>query len=85
MPALSIRSRLFLGFGAVAALLILSVIASSLLLGTVDRRSRVSIGQHLPAAEQSLAMAQQFNGSLATLYGFLLTKDPAAKPVLAAQ
>ena len=85
MPAPSIRSRLFLGFGAVAALLALSVIASSLLLGTIDRRSRVSIGQHLPAAEQSLAMAQQFNGSLATLYGFLLTKDPAAKPVLAAQ
>jgi len=85
MSALSIRSRLFLGFGAVVALLALSVIASSLLLGTIDRRSRVSIGQHLPAAEQSLAMAQQFNGSLATLYGFLLTKDPAAKPVLAAQ
>jgi methyl-accepting chemotaxis protein len=85
MSAHSIRSRLFLGFGAVSALLALSVAASSLLLGSIDRRSRVSIGEHLPAAQQSLAMAQQFNGSLATLYGFLLTKDPAAKPVLAAQ
>jgi len=85
MSAHSIRSRLFLGFGAVSALLVLSVIASSLLLGSVDRHSRVALGQHLPAAQQSLAMAQQFNGSLATLYGFLLTKDPAAKPVLAAQ
>ena len=85
MSAHSIRGRLFLGFGAIAALLALSVVASSLLLETVDRRSRVAIGEHLPAAQQSLAMAQQFNGSLATLYGFLLTKDPALKPVLAAQ
>ena len=85
MSAHSIRSRLFLGFGAVSALLALSVVASSLLLGTIDRRSARAIGEHLPAAEQSLAMAQQFNGSLATLYGFLLTRDPAAKPVLAAQ
>jgi len=84
MSAHSIRSRLFLGFGAVSALLALSVIASSLLLGSVDRRSRVAIGEHLPAAQQSLAMAQQFNGSLATLYRFVLTKDPDAKIVLAA-
>ena len=85
MSAHSIRSRLFLGFGAVSALLALSVVASSLLLGTIDRRSARAIGEHLPAAEQSLAMAQQFNGSLATLYGFLLTRDPALRPVLAAQ
>jgi len=85
MSAHSIRSRLFLGFGAVSALLALSVVASSLLLGTIDRRSARAIGEHLPAAEQSLAMAQEFNGSLATLYGFLLTRDPALRPVLAAQ
>lgn len=84
MSAHSIRSRLFLGFGAVSALLALSVIASSLLLGQVDRRSRIAIGEHLPAARQSLAMAQQFNGSLATLYRFVLTKDPEAKITLAA-
>jgi len=85
MSAHSIRSRLYLGFSAVTALLALSVIVASLLLGRVDHHSRIAIGRHLPAAEQSLAMAAAFNGSLATLYGFLVTKDPALKPVLATQ
>lgn len=85
MSALSVRARLFLGFGAICALLTLSIVMSTLLLGTIDRRSRIVIGESLPAAQQSLAMAMEFNGSLATLYRFLLTKDPAAKPVLAAQ
>ncbi|WP_189051523.1 methyl-accepting chemotaxis protein [Aliidongia dinghuensis] len=39
----------------------------------------------MPAAQQSLAMAMEFNGSLATLYRYLLTRDPASKHVLDAQ
>ena len=82
MPSLSIRNRLFVGFGAICGLLAVSVIFSTLFLRETDQRSRAIVQQDLPAAQQSLAMAMQFNGSLATLYRYLLTKDPRAKLVL---
>lgn len=85
MPGLSIRSRLFVGFGAIYGLLAVSILFSTFRLEAIDHRSHTIIRQDLPAAQQSLAMAMEFNGSLATLYRYLLTKDPASKHVLDAQ
>ncbi len=82
MLGLSIRNRLFIGFGAVCGLLAVSVLFSTLSLEETDQRSRAIVAQDLPAAQHSLAMAMQFNGSLATLYRSLLTRDPRAKEVL---
>jgi len=82
MPGLSIRSRLFVGFGAICGLLAISVLFSTLRLEAIDRQSRTIIRQDLPAARQSLAMAMEFNGSLASLYRYLLTRDPGSKQVL---
>jgi len=81
----SIRSRLFIGFGAICGLLAVSVTISILRLDDVEQRSHTITREDLPAAQQSLTMAMQFNGSLATLYRYLLTKDPASKHVMDAQ
>lgn len=80
----SIQKRLILGFGSITLLLVVVVLTTASIVGTISDKSHLMVSQRVPTAAASSRLSTGIQASLASLRGWMLTGNPDFKTERAA-